>query len=374
MQPRPMTLSMEAPREGCDAAPLHAFARKVPALRKCADATINQRRTLQRNAQVKIVDAIMKYPEMSLEVWGTVEAQLKLRAQAEQQDTEKWNEQYKKLAKLPTYWMASWLITRSAGSVTPEQFELVVKSKGEQFVRELFFYVSQTSATDNLPAECRDKLVCAKVFHARADQVGDRFKCVIDSGLFEGANVSWPDFGPYQVVWDGDRAKAINHSSGDSIEINGEGEFTNKYTMHVAWSDTDAYVKGKMAKFYMRDYFGPNEGPHKTKLPATGLQDLAVKVSSTVQKAKEELVADAVIEDHAVLPDKTLVKRQAALARARQMLANKRAKLEAGETMIKEEASGENAYHRMASPVRPGPVKDEEAVDKHGALSEADGS
>ena len=81
------------------------YAIQVPATRLTRDASINEKKTLQRNAQIKIIDALCKYPDISLECWGKVEAMLKARDIDSEDDLLNWNSQYKKINRLPTYWM-----------------------------------------------------------------------------------------------------------------------------------------------------------------------------------------------------------------------------------------------------------------------------
>ena len=79
---------------------------QVPNSRPTKDASANEKRVLQRTAIMKTVDALMKYPDISLETWGKVEAQLNARAaSSNNEDPNRFNPQYKKIHRLPTYWM-----------------------------------------------------------------------------------------------------------------------------------------------------------------------------------------------------------------------------------------------------------------------------
>lgn len=138
-------------------------------------------------------------------------------------------------------------------------------------------------------------------------------------------------------------------------------ENSQKHTIHMACSDMDSYVKGsRMAKFYFKDYFGDGEGPHATKLGANTLQEIAASASAKLDAVKQELESGKVNEDLAVIPDRTLLKRQAALHRARLMLSNKKAKLEEGLSFLKDEDDEDRQPEdKMAKPVLPDGVKSE---------------
>ena len=77
---------MEFCQESCDGKALHAFASRVPAVRKSADAFMMQRKTLQRNAAVKVVDALMNSPNLFQDRWGNMEAVLKTRKEDQEDD------------------------------------------------------------------------------------------------------------------------------------------------------------------------------------------------------------------------------------------------------------------------------------------------
>lgn len=325
--------------ESCDGRELHSFAKKTPAVRKSTDPHLFQKRTLQRGCQVKAIDALMKHPDMAFEAWSLIEDCMR-KATSGAPPTDRWNDQYKKLGKLPTYWMASWMITKAGGRLTTEQLEDMTHKRGEAFIRECFWFVTQCGPADALPEKMLDKLICAKVFNQRHDGLGGRLHKLVQSGIFEGKDLSWTDVGPYTIEWDGQRAKSITHISGAVAAIEGgEAEFTTKFSIHCAHSDYDCYVKGRMAKYYLRQYFDESEGPFRTMLRPDTLLTLAEQTGSAIDKVKTDLCMDIVKDDPSVLPDQNLLKRQAALARARQMLANKKAKIQAGSPVVKAESS-----------------------------------
>lgn len=328
--------------ESCDCTPLHSFATKVPQVRKTGDHGAYQRKVLQRNAQVKVVDAIMKFPEVSLEVWGTVETVLKSVKERAAESTEVWNAQYKKLNRLPTYWMGSWLLTYSKNRLCQDDLDKIRESRGENFLREVFFFITQTDPNDPLPVKARSKHVCAVMFNMRADSVGKRFEHLFDRQAFkEGSDTTWMDFGPYEVVWASGVAAKVKHVSGAETVISNDGKFDETFTWHNCHSDMDAFVKAKVSKFWFKDYFEKPGGPFATKATEAVLKDLAAKAEAHINQRAAAIDEDKVKDDKTILPDKNLLKRQEALTRARTMLANKRLKLEQGHTFLKNEAKAE---------------------------------
>lgn len=94
-----------------------------------------------------------------------------------------------------------------------------------------------------------------------------------------------------------------------------------------------------MAKYYLRMYFDEDEGHFKTMVRNDRLHVLAEQASTAVDKVKTEMKMDVAKDDPTLLPDQNLLKRQAELARARQMLANKKAKVMAGSPVVKGESA-----------------------------------
>lgn len=329
--------------DACDCAPLHPDASKVPAVRKGGDASIYQRKVLQRNAQIKVVDALMKYPNLSLELWGTVGNMLKNAKEQAADSAEEWSTQYRKFQKLPTYWMTSWLMTHSKGRLTQDDLELVREKRGEAFLREVFLFTTQTDPGDNLPVAARNKHVCGVMFNMRAGAVGKRLDHLLDRIAFVASqDLTWMDFGPYEVVWQKNVAVKIKHLSGGDAVIDNDGRFDDSFTWHDCYSDMGAMVKGtRVSKFWLNAYFDKPNGPHATRATDSILRDLAAKAQEHIQKRVEAIDADKVKDDPTLLPDEGLLRKQEALTKARVMLANKRMKLEQGHSFIKPEAKEE---------------------------------
>ena len=80
---------------------------QVPAVRITRDTALTETKSLQRSATQKTLDALIKYPEIALETWGKVEKALVAQKLLATEDLDSWNSQYKKLHRLPTFWMAS---------------------------------------------------------------------------------------------------------------------------------------------------------------------------------------------------------------------------------------------------------------------------
>ena len=190
-----------------------------------------------------------------------------------------------------------WIVGRSKGAVTQDQIDELTRVRGDQLIRDIFFFMLQLTGADNLPGNMLNKHVCSKAFNYRSDQVGDRLKRIIGSGLFTtNLSATFDDFGPYDIVWEGQRAAVVKYCNGDKAIIDGEGEFTNSFTKHLWHQDSDAFVKGskKLSLFHMKDYFEPGKGPFKTALLSDTLKDFAAQAAKDISAVKEELSKDTV--------------------------------------------------------------------------------
>ena len=133
----------QASSESCDGGPLHSFGERVPKVRKCGDPTMYSKKCMNRAAAVRCIDALMKYPDISLEVWGAAEGILKTyMSRFAEQGEDTFNVQYKRFHKLPTYWMVAWMIAKAKGRLTSKHMERAINKTIAQYIDNL---------TENLP-------------------------------------------------------------------------------------------------------------------------------------------------------------------------------------------------------------------------------
>ena len=161
----------------------------------------------------------------------------------------------------------------------------------------MFYYLVQADGQDNLPQLMLDKLVCAKAFNYRSEEVGPRLKLLVESLVFEDFKAGWDTLGPYTIEWTEEQASRNTHVSGDYVDIKAEdeGKFNKKFTKHLWHCDSLAWVKGqRLSSFILKDYFKADQGPNRTALKPDTLKILAEKATADVQKVKEELSKDCV--------------------------------------------------------------------------------
>ena len=71
----------------------------------------------------------------------------------------------------------------------------------------------------------------------------------------------------YALTYD-DRLGRVTHikhrRTGCEVEVDAETSITKNFSLKDGWSDSLAQcTNGKAARFYLRDFFGPREGPHE---------------------------------------------------------------------------------------------------------------
>lgn len=330
--------------QSADDKPASSYARKVPKQKKVADIGAQNRHNLWHQATCRTVDALLKEPSIALEVWGSVEALFiaKRKERVEPNESEHWNPQYKKIWRLPTYFMGSWLVATSKGKLDEKHLNRMAEFHGgDSIVRAVFFACTCTDGSDVLPAEALSKHVCAKAFAIRHARTGSRLMNFIDHAMHDDGSIEWHSGGgPYKIDYVDDHARRITHSSGDYVDIaiHGEGSFDNSWRLHDGFSDMRAMVKGKrIGEIKLHSYFGADTGPHRPEFAAGTFEEQCKRAAQILSSQKTMMEKDKVEENKDMVSETRQLKRQKALQQARRMLANKRVKAEQGSPMVKAE-------------------------------------
>lgn len=311
----------------CDGAPLSAYAKKVPEVRRGGDPAKHEQAVLRRRSFVKIVDILSKRPEHILETLAHLENQ-EVKAKEEKSDkNDYFLPQYTKLWRISHNWWASWLVANSNGALTAEMMHSMTlhNPKVPQMVA---FFLCQLAPGDVLPKILLNKKIASRVFAKRARDLG-RWPFVAGS-LNRDGSISWARLGPYELSWKEGLSSAIKHKpSGLTVAVPPDGVFRIDAEISNPHLDCVAAAKGRIQALPLWKYFDAGVGPNQHKLDSEGkiLQEMGKQFELQIQCQVAQLQRGDVQEDPTLMAERNLEEKLQVLARARQMLANRRAPL-----------------------------------------------
>jgi len=100
----------------CDGNPLAPLAKKVPRVRRSGDLSADTRASIERDAFVRIVDKLSKYPAFILPMRGIIMSQDFSGATVsggKSANNDEWAMNCRSIGKIPKTWIAEWLLHRA---------------------------------------------------------------------------------------------------------------------------------------------------------------------------------------------------------------------------------------------------------------------
>ena len=253
-----------------DGKPLSKLASKVPVPKKTGNITGDAMAVIQRDAFVKIVDALTKHPEWVLPIHGIVTSQDFL-SSASQSATassgdkpkHKWTGKYDTVKSLPKTWKMNLLEKVSGMSSTLMAHIDAADSDG---IEVLFQFEMHVKSSQPLPECCQDQTVCTAVFMKRSTDNGCRCH-----GLFQRKGISPMgeiDYGDLCFRPEFNKAgecKVIKHCCGSSGHVSRFTPINVEFTMDNNIFDMEATMECEEAKHHLHRFFNQHTPVHQHK-------------------------------------------------------------------------------------------------------------
>ena len=298
------------------------MARRIGKVKAIADLAVWQKRVVERNALVKIIDKLVAEPALGPPVWGAIETGLINSVSSEQADSHLkvyFKEKVGKVGRLPVDWIASWLVANSP--LTPKQVDNI-DGHDKEALLNLFYLATGTAPLTPVPDCCRHRETCSRVFTARYVQLGRRLEqWAVNVNLF--GVVDWYQGGAYRFRFDEEgKLVRVVHISGTEADLPAHIHVTSAYTLKDPWLDMGACFSYGGSTVMIGAFFVPGAGPHKDALckKAIVLKEMATTVMEEMKKHDEEARAgagQAFLSQH---DEQVAEKRKVALQAARDKL------------------------------------------------------
>lgn len=323
--------------DSCDGKELAGLAKRIPAVKALKDSDVFEKLKGQRRTVVKMVDLVLKFPELSAQLWAQAEPMLQKHLEDQESKADLFSDQYKKCWRIPGSWKASWIAKASKGSILEEWLSAIVTAcAGKQDVlHEVFYNLTGQCPSSSVPALCQSKRVCSRVYeYMLVNYYQHRLARLVDA--IRDKKVNWAELGPYTVEFDDKTLMAITlqHDCDElKVQIPADDSFSSSWKLYMAHVDMEAYVQAPTTKrcVLLHSYFPANRGPHKVQKK---LEAIAQEAHQAIEKEVKQLQGSLVSENAAVSEAVRAQKKATAKARAANMVAaKKKAKLDAGLTM-----------------------------------------
>ena len=238
--------------------------------RKTGNITGDAMAVIQRDAFVKIVDALTKHPEWVLPIHGIITSQDFLSSASQssasssgEKPKHKWTGKYDTVKSLPKTWKMNLLEKVSGMSST---FMAQIDAADSDGIEVLFQFEMQMKSSQPLPECCQDQTVCTAVFMKRSTDNGVRCK-----GLFNRKGIS-PfgeiDYGKLcfspEFNKEGE-CKSIKHCTGAIGHVSRFTPITVEFALDNNILDFDATMECEEAKHHLFRFFNQHTPVHQHK-------------------------------------------------------------------------------------------------------------
>lgn len=310
----------------CDGKPLSSLALKVPPIKKSGDLSTDTTRNSERDAMVRVIDKMAKYPACVLPIHGyMMSTDFESIASVSGSCSEEWTGDYACIKNLPKSWMVSFLQFRSKGLLLTWKMDAKLIEKADpMYIPHLFCFETQTAMSQPLPAECMDKHVCTKVFDTKADQVEPRLKRFIaDGGVAASGNVQWKH-GCFRLHFTDHKCTRVEHISGTTVDLPAHIVITSDFSLMDNHSDLLARAELAPAKILLHTLFGEDKrakmGVTKGKVANAALAGIAKLEHELVAQVVNTFKAEIVEGDSTVLKEAKKERQKDAMLKAREKL------------------------------------------------------
>lgn len=322
------------PASSCDGQPLSALASKIPKIKRTGDLRVDTQKTIERDAFVRIVDKLSKYPKYILPMHGIMMSQdfnAETMATAAPTKSE-WTGNYGCLGKIPKEWICQWLLHRSeklGASLTAAHLAKIEEDSPEN-IKMLFSLETQTLPHQNFPSTCHDAYIATKTFNERASQVGNRLaKFMSAGGIRDDGSLDFSKGGCYKLQFEGDRCSTIVHISGTKATLPAHVVITKDFVLYDNHLDHLAKAELLPSTYTLIELFPKGCDLDKLamrKKDAKPLKEMATAIADAHAEGQRSKIAETVQvarEDSSVL--KVVANRKAAanLIKARTKLLEK---------------------------------------------------
>ena len=138
---------------------------------------------------------------------------------------EPWPETYLLNRKVPSYWLAHWLLNEVKTVASAELVNLVFQ-KDSNAVRMLHEYATGISPSFAMPKQMRNKVIMSRVYTFRHRFLGNRLMDVFQNHVDEDGTVLWAGFPVYSWKLEDNRVVGVVHCSG-TVALVGRRRLTN---------------------------------------------------------------------------------------------------------------------------------------------------
>ena len=316
---------------------LSPLAKKIPKPRLGKDLQDNNKKILQRNALVKIVDWLERNPEKIVDTWAAIQADLVKDKKVVDKDGP-WNKDYRHIWRLPDYWKAQFLQKRCPDVFTTATLKSL-EEMDDNNIKNLFSMEVGLDPHDPLPRPCLDKEVCYRTFNARAEMLGGRLRSLPPGSIRPGCKLDWSEIGVFTLHFTDKKCVLLEHVSGAEGTLPEHIMITTAFVLIDNHSDMKAKVKCGKLEFYLKDFFDDGAGPHANPIGNKGAALVALAKEQEDKQQKEYAVAaqTKLVPQPDLLGDgRKEEQRKRALEKARERMNEvKKRKLEAKETKLK---------------------------------------
>jgi hypothetical protein len=326
-----------SPTSSCDGQPLAALAMKVPKVRLTGDLTTDTRKSIERDAFVRIVDKLSKYPQYIMHLHGIMLSQDLTADGSLAQPLGKldWTGNYSNLSKIPKTWVAQYLMNR-ARALGVELTQTLLNKLEEESVdnlRVLFSFETQTTLTLSFPTPCHDKHIASKTFNSRAAQVGSRLKSFIQAGGISATGaLDFSKGGCYELIFDEASARCVGvkHCTGEEAAVPQHVLITPSFDLVDNHLDHLARVELPPCNYYLMDFFKAVTGCKFTQhiikdKKGDLLKAMAQQIADQLAAGMDAKEKETVEEDKEVFKEVQQKKANMNLVKARTKLQEKKA-------------------------------------------------
>ena len=245
----------------CDGQPVSPLASRVPKVRLSGDLAVDTRRSIERDAFVRIVDKLTKYPQYIMHLHGIMLSQdLSTDSSSHVPPLSKldWTGNYPCLGKIPKSWVAQYLMHRALqlGTELTQQRINSMEEDSVDNLRVLFSFETQTTLAMSFPSTCHDKYIATRTFSERAAQVCNRLSPFLaKGGITKSGALDFSRGGCYSLHFEGERCKYVEHITGIAADVPPHVLITNSFSLMDNHSDQLARVELNPCKYYLMDFF-----------------------------------------------------------------------------------------------------------------------
>jgi hypothetical protein len=293
------------PSSSCDNQPLSALAKKIPQIKRSGDLGIDTRKAIERDAMVRIVDKLSKYPAYILPMHGVMMSQdFCSESSASQQE---WTGNYKCVGKLPKGWIAEFLLARACELGLQEKLNTEVLQKVEGNSSHglwfLFCFDMQMNQHISFPSPCHDKFVASQAFKERGVLVGNRLRKLVEGGIKSDGSLDFSTGGCFTLQFDDNKCTTVTHVNGEVAVVPEHVVITKKFTLHDNFLDTLARVELSPSKYQLADFF-PDTAVFKGHIldkKATAFKEIAANIAKQMETTSATIAQGTVQVSASVL-------------------------------------------------------------------------